>query len=509
MASPALTAALDSGSIEHQWKKVPRRVKEFIFDHEHQNGFISVQNLVGFWSSPQNVDIIQHAQTCGVSWHLALLYLRLDKFDEARALTINGAFIHQCAISSIHYIKKLCNSNASKETIMTRLSFCTQGFYATESPEKMESFIQRYVPPDEQRTLTTFDKNSSSSEVVEHANQISNLYRSTTRKYQKQNQTPGATGTQMKLILVDDDASGGKRREFDILSSTTLKTVFTDYAEKRGVSLRSLRFSLANQPLFLSQIGKKSPKEVGMQDLDTIIVHDTSKHQATQEQNSNSSSQKGNTLTSKTKHRVHSSKGKKAKNRGKGKPAKQEKPAKIEITREELKIEHSKVLTKIHEELQPQLKQIRQRLNNLLIERSQPKSKSSRQNSTDVSIPSTQSWLGMNPCMQCVGGKAGKSHFDVQVGEIGNLYMTRKVSLYSSSSRASPVVLDLHGYRGDEALEKLDESLVLWDKAAMQGCYPFVIQVKIICGCGTQTLSQVVRNWIKSKRNVSNSPKKK
>ena len=162
------------------------------------------------------------------------------------------------------------------------------------------------------------------------------------------------------------------------------------------------------------------------------------------------------------------------------------------------------MLSKIHEELQPQLAQIRQRLNNLLIERSQPKIKSARRHSKSVSLP-TQSWVDI-PCTQCPDGKAGKSYFVVQVGEVGNLYQTRKLSSYSPSNTPT---LDLHGYKRDEALEKLDESLKLWVETAMKGSYPFVMQVNIICGCGNQILSEVVQEWIKSKKNVSNAPKQR
>lgn len=158
------------------------------------------------------------------------------------------------------------------------------------------------------------------------------------------------------------------------------------------------------------------------------------------------------------------------------------------------------MLTKIHEELQPTLQEIRRRLNNLLIERSQPKNKSARRHSK----VSSQSWLDM-PCYECQRGKAGKSHFHVNVGEVGNLYKTKKVSPYAGHVAS----LDLHGYTRDEALEKLDSSLKTWVDIAMRGSYPFVIPVTIICGGGGQVLSEVVEEWIKSKSNVSNAPKRK
>ena len=68
-----------SRSIDHHWKVVPPRVKEFILDQGHlsQNGFISFKRLVNFWSSPQNIDIIQYIDTCGTSLYLVRILLRI------------------------------------------------------------------------------------------------------------------------------------------------------------------------------------------------------------------------------------------------------------------------------------------------------------------------------------------------------------------------------------------------------------------------------------------------
>ena len=67
----------------------------------------------------------------------SLIYLRKGLLKEARALCVNGAFVRQCISLSIEYIKELCNSGASQETIMEELDVYTEGFYATESPSKM------------------------------------------------------------------------------------------------------------------------------------------------------------------------------------------------------------------------------------------------------------------------------------------------------------------------------------------------------------------------------------
>lgn len=37
--------------------------------------------------------------------------------------------------------------------------------------------------------------------------------------------------------------------------------------------------------------------------------------------------------------------------------------------------------------------------------------------------------------------------------------------------------------------------------------YPFVIQVKIVCGGGNQILVEAVENWIRQSKNVAMAPK--
>ena len=66
----------------------------------------------------------------------------------------------------------------------------------------------------------------------------------------------------------------------------TLKALFNEYADKRRISLRSLRFSHAGKTLFLSSAGHKTPEELGMQDQDVIMVHDTSKAKEPSDDNS-------------------------------------------------------------------------------------------------------------------------------------------------------------------------------------------------------------------------------
>jgi len=141
-------------------------------------------------------------------------------------------------------------------------------------------------------------------------------------------------GAQLKLIFVDDGAieDENKRHEFETSSSSTLKFVLNDYAEKRGVSLRSFRFTLDNETLFLSQAGKKSLEELNMKDKDVIYVQNIMNPQETKD---NGSNQKNQARRSKAKPKRHGGNSKAKK------PKKKEVAVNVEKTEEELKIEVS------------------------------------------------------------------------------------------------------------------------------------------------------------------------
>ena len=100
---------LTQESIDRHWSVLPPGAKRFILDT--LDGMFPLSTLIKFWSLPQNIDSTRGnlaGTICGASWYLALVYLKLRMWKEARSLTINGSFIHQCYNSSIEYIKTVC-----------------------------------------------------------------------------------------------------------------------------------------------------------------------------------------------------------------------------------------------------------------------------------------------------------------------------------------------------------------------------------------------------------------
>ena len=187
-----------------------------------------------------------------------------------------------------------------------------------------------------QQTGPPYANSASTNSLMGVVSSISDNY-NTTRNHPSSNRACNGSGTNnMKLYFVNGAVDDGDNRiTIDFVSSTIVKILFADYAEKRGVSLRSLRFAYDGQPLFLSQIGKRTPYQLGMRDQDVIAVHDASAPVETK--NSCSVQKSTATLNPKIKHRASSNSKQNKAHRGKGQ-SKQNMPI-PERTQEELKIE--------------------------------------------------------------------------------------------------------------------------------------------------------------------------
>lgn len=244
---------------------------------------------------------------CRSSWLIALNYHKLGMLVEARALTLNGGFLHQCYDSPIEGILELCGPDFNNQIKDYQMPLFCEGFYSAKGPDTMKAYLEKKLPQEYQHMMTYCAMNTSSQNVMNYVGQIGDDW---CNGAQKATPTSSAGGVHIQLILVDSSGED-ERHFFNIKSSTTLKTLFNGYAEKRGVSLRSLRFS-HNGNTLLSAIGNKTPEECNMCDKDVIQVFDTS---AAQEPNSDISTQTIST--------INTSKPKKAK--GKKKKKKQRK----------------------------------------------------------------------------------------------------------------------------------------------------------------------------------------
>jgi len=288
-----------------------------------------------------------------------------------------------------------------------------------------------------------------------------------------------------------------KKVRFDVRDAQIkMNKILKAFAKHVGIPVRDLSFSFDNKVIFMSSFGKLTLEEF-LQDetykfapnIITVtpkIVHRQEKQQRVPLAN------RSNIGTKDTKK--------------KHKKSKKKRPIQIappEDEEEKAKKQWMFSLYRVFTEAEPTFKEIRQRLNAMNLERTKPKQRTSQSKATDH-VKVVDNPLGDGQ----IGGKAGKTQFIIQVGEVSNLYKTTKHSSAGRGSRRQDdIMIDLHGLSAEEAVYRLDKSLPDWIETAMKGTYPFVIPVKIVCGGGSQILAEVVDNWIKQNDHVANAPK--
>jgi DNA-nicking Smr family endonuclease len=153
--------------------------------------------------------------------------------------------------------------------------------------------------------------------------------------------------------------------------------------------------------------------------------------------------------------------------------------------------------------MRPKLDEIRQQLISLSLHRTPPKKKTPPKAVADKENSHNSFALAKSTTT----AKAGKTAYPVLVsGEVSNIFKTSK-KRHKLCLKTDLVTLDLHGMSKQQALQLLDEKLPVWVDLAMKGHHPFVLAVDIICGGGTQLLSEVVAQWIGDNNQVANRPK--
>ena len=83
-------------AIEYHWRSFSPLAKKFLLSNPRD---LTLEKLIQFWSSPDEIQFAQMAVSIGTSHLLAYEYFNISAFENARALTLNGAFLQQCAVS--------------------------------------------------------------------------------------------------------------------------------------------------------------------------------------------------------------------------------------------------------------------------------------------------------------------------------------------------------------------------------------------------------------------------
>ena len=293
-------------------------------------------------------------------------------------------------------------------------------------------------------------------------------------------------GTIWLTVTNLDDGSASRRLYY---TDATLGWLLKRSTQRLTSDRRYFRVVHNGNSLFLSSSGKKTLLALGIRDGDFVEFGGVCRPD---EDSGRGSSKKAIKATPRPNKRRGNTKG----------PKKKASPPRPRALSDETlaarhKQKHSRSMNPVLEELSPILKKIRGRLHNLAMKKTAPKVKRPSVNATDK--------MRVAPLLQFVGEsngkKAGKTVYPILVGEVSNLYKTSKLPHKQFAT------IDLHAYTKDQALEKLEASLPLWMEAAMRRSYPWVVGVDIVCGGGSQILSEAVKGWIRDRPQVANRPK--
>jgi len=474
-------------SIEYHWSGFGPLAKRFLLQQPSE---LSLKKLLNFFSQPDQIAFALMSVSVGTAHMLAYEYFNVGAYENAKALTLCGAFFQQCQCDETP-IEKIMTMPIKDESNPTELPLYYQGVQAIKNDITNSCYLKRVLPLKYQRIMG-FESHTQNTPGQAYVDLISNDWNGSSNSKKDKRQKENSDSTEITIVFSNkDDVTEHKK---SIKMDTTLKSLFNGYADLCGASLRSLRFAFNGSNLFLSSVGQKTPLDMGMKHMDVIIVSNNKTSNPNRKNEQPASSQPKKTPKSRK-----AGKGKQEK-----KPAaSQHQPISLPQTDNERdKLRHSKLLTKVFEEMSPKLKIIRQQLNDMTLDRQSSKTKKAHKKSSVAASNAV-----FNPSMVGIGGKAGRTSFVINVGRVENLYKTSKRGGAHHRPQEAMAMVDLHGLTKEVALGRLNASLEEWVDKAMHGSYPWVIPAVIVCGGGHQILSETVETWIKQTKSVANAPK--
>ena len=169
---------------------------------------------------------------------------------------------------------------------------------------------------------------------------------------------------------------------------------------------------------------------------------------------------------------------------------------------EALRQAHSKKMEPVLAELHPKLKAIRDKLKSQSLQRTLPKQRKQATKKKNIDKENISN-ISFQPVK--FGPKPGKAVYPILVGEASNLFKVPQLRRLKSKQRA--IQLDLHGCTKAKALKMLEQGLKEWVELAQKGEYPFIISVDIICGGGSEVLSELVAQFVRENAQVANRPR--
>ncbi|KAL7536415.1 hypothetical protein ACHAXR_007147 [Thalassiosira sp. AJA248-18] len=435
---------------------------------------------------------------------IAADFLMKKNYDGAFFMIIYNAYVNECLARGYDYVSHWLEQSTYQNEMLLIFSF--RNFF-----NKFSYFHQALESTVSRKGMCAFivDKLQYSAQVVHRLQEDDSQQTESPAVFHPFGMGDGVVKGELKTIKVTG-GFGIATLLMTVYDDTSLKWVF-DYIfahlykcysildGKSKLKLRyfpspSLEILSKGSRIFFVTCDDKTVSDFGIEEGDVLQLSQgkcmekvAAKHELTKQEREGESSAK---------------RGRKAKSNSRKPEHEGPIPAKQDVSTDVLRELHSRAVGPVLDELRPKLKLIRQKLNDLALQKDLPKERQpakacqGKENVSDaILVPKDISF----------GGKAGKSIYHILVGEPNNLYNTGQLNLKTKGQRL--IVLDLHGCSRYKAIGVLRKRLPAWVEEAMKGDYPFVIKVDVICGCGHQVLSELVAQFIRDNDQVANRPK--
>eukprot|EP00578_Thalassiosira_sp_NH16_P006686 CAMPEP_0181111228 /NCGR_PEP_ID=MMETSP1071-20121207/19159_1 /TAXON_ID=35127 /ORGANISM="Thalassiosira sp., Strain NH16" /LENGTH=436 /DNA_ID=CAMNT_0023195099 /DNA_START=1396 /DNA_END=2707 /DNA_ORIENTATION=+ len=336
-----------------------------------------------------------------------------DKIHQAKVILLTASLLRQMEASDI--IELFKEEMIEPAAIKEEYPILYEGYNATQSKATMESHI----------LLSGFDVEEKDPAI--------------------------------DLIVIGSD---GSRDELHTFPDTTLRELIEFYKSMKNKPKSVFRVKYMGKTMFLSSSGITSLHQLKITHRSFITVVEVKPP-----------SQSTNAPVAKKDKQVSTKNiGNKSTKKGGKKSKKKRREGNNYENKghDHFKVEHSKRMSLVFEEVDATFKDIRTRLGSLVLKNMRPKDKDKsalrKRDSSGIK-------LDLPP--EGVGGKAGKVLFPLLVGEVENLYVSTKKG---NKQNLRTLSVDLHGCSGEDAIKMLDRKLASWVNTAHMGVHPFLIK---------------------------------
>jgi len=156
-------------SIEYHWTGFGPLAKRFLLQRPNE---LSLKKLLNFFSQPDQIAFALMSVSVGTAHMLSYEYFNVGAYENAKALTLCGAFFQQCQCDETP-IEKIMTMPIKDESNPTELPLYYQGVQAIKNDITNSCYLKRVLPLKYQRIMG-FESHTQNTPGQAYVDLISN-----------------------------------------------------------------------------------------------------------------------------------------------------------------------------------------------------------------------------------------------------------------------------------------------------------------------------------------------